>query len=90
MTGAGLTGPAPTSTSPYIYMMRVQITTHMAGLGFLRRPGDIMEVPDAEAASMIAAGYAEPLPEPEQATIAGDRTATTRPPKRRRRRKKTE
>jgi len=65
--------------------MRIKITTHMVGLGFQRRPGDTVTVSDVEAARLIQAGYAEPVPEPEQAVITGDRTATTRPPKRRRR-----
>jgi len=65
--------------------MRVQILTHMVGRDVDRRPGDIVEVSDAEAVRLIAAGYAVAELEPEQATVTADSTAVTVPPKRRRR-----
>jgi len=44
--------------------MKVRILVGMAGPNVLRLKGDVVELDEAEARPLIAAGYAEPLPGP--------------------------
>lgn len=41
--------------------MKIKFTTSLAGADFCRNPGDVADVPDAEAHRLIAAGYAVPV-----------------------------
>lgn len=50
--------------------MRLRFTTCMVGGDFVRNAGDIADVPDAQAARLIEAGFAEVVREPEQIETA--------------------
>jgi hypothetical protein len=54
--------------------MRVRLLTARAARGLSQRAGDIVEISDAEAQRLIAAGYAAAL-EPETAMRAGPENA---------------
>lgn len=43
--------------------MKVKLTTSRAGLGFSQQAGEIIEVGEAEGASLIASSQAEPVRE---------------------------
>lgn len=56
--------------------------TCMAGAGFTRNVGDIVEVPEDEAGRLVAAGFAVDASTAPEATIATDKKPEE-PPKRR-------
>lgn len=43
--------------------MKVKLTTSRAGIGFSQQAGEIVEVSEAEGASLIASSQAEPVRE---------------------------
>jgi hypothetical protein len=43
--------------------MKVKLTTSRAGVGFSQQVGDIIEVSEAEGASLLTSGQAEPVRE---------------------------
>ena len=50
--------------------MLIRFTTCLAGADFVRNPGDVAELPDAEAKRLIAAGFAAPAKSAEQIETA--------------------
>lgn len=64
--------------------MRVKLTCGRVGIGFDQSPGDVIELPDAEARRMIEAGSAEPAARHEESraresAMAGPRENAARP-----------
>lgn len=43
--------------------MKIRLTTDRNGMGWEQREGDVIDVPPAEAASLIRCGQAETVPE---------------------------
>lgn len=67
--------------------MRVRMTRTLAGAGFVWRRGAVLDIDEAEAVRLIAAGYAEPeAPAVEEARTEPQRTAA-QPAQRRRTRR---
>ncbi|KAF0129257.1 MAG: hypothetical protein FD152_2214 [Xanthobacteraceae bacterium] len=62
--------------------MKVRMIQCQAGVDFVRNPGDVLDVPDAEAARMIEAGIATPLRDPPVETTTPVRAAETTSTKR--------
>lgn len=66
--------------------MRVRHLTLACGPGVQRSPGEILDLPDAEARALVEAGFAEalgtdaPAPAPEGPKAAPVETATAAPP----------
>jgi hypothetical protein len=58
---------------------RILMTALAAGPDGVLRPGTAVDVPDAQAAELIAGGYAEDLAQPEAATEQPEETGTAGP-----------
>lgn len=63
--------------------MRIRLLTGIAGRGFSHAPGDVVDMDDAEAARLLAAGYAERADEGYEAATAEPEEAATVKPRRR-------
>mgnify|MGYP001287961313 CR=1 FL=1 len=57
--------------------MKVRMIQCQAGVDFVRNPGDVVDVSDAEAGRMIEAGIASPLRDPPVETTTPVRAAET-------------